>query len=173
MDPKPLKILGIDPGTARLGYALIDFQQTTQAVQLKACGVISTHKDYSDALRLKEIREDLEKIINEYKPDILSVEKIFFFKNLKTVISVAQARGVILEIGASSGMQIYEYTPLEMKKIITGSGTASKDEVAEYVHRYLKLEKKITPDDAVDAVGMAICFVRNDAMRLKRSAVLN
>ncbi len=155
------RILGIDPGTARLGYALVDFNVKTGAHTIVDCGIIQTHKDQSDADRLVEIRRDLDLLMNRYSPNVVSVEKLFFFKNLKTVIPVAQARGVIIELAASKQIPIYEYTPLEMKKIITGNGMAKKDLVSRVVHEAFKLDVKISPDDAVDAVGMALCYARS------------
>lgn len=156
------RILGIDPGTARLGYALVNFDKRTGFQEIIDCGIIQTHKDDSDAARLVEMRNDLESIIDSYKPTAVSIEKLFFFKNLKTVIPVAQARGVVLELAASKGIAIYEYTPLEMKKMITGNGMAKKDLVSKVIHEAFKLKSKISPDDAVDAVGMALCYLRMD-----------
>ncbi len=156
------RILGIDPGTARLGYALVDFDKRTGFQEIIDCGIIKTHQDDSDAARLVEMRADLEFIIERFKPTSVSVEKLFFFKNLKTVIPVAQARGVVLELAASKQIPIYEYTPLEMKKIITGNGMAKKDLVSKVVHEAFKLKTKISPDDAIDAIGMALCYARSD-----------
>ena len=169
---KNIRILGIDPGTARLGYALIDFNQRTCMPSIVDCGIIQTHKENSDADWLVEMRNDLEAIIDAYAPEIVSVEKLFFFKNLKTIIPVAQARGVVLELVASRRIPIYEYTPLEMKKIITGNGMAKKSLVSKIVHESFKLEKQISPDDAVDAVGMALCYARSD-MNFKKLLVRN
>ena len=160
-----MRILGIDPGTARLGYALVDFDKRSGFQEIIDCGIIKTHKDDSDAARLMEMRNDLESIIERYHPSIVSVEKLFFFKNLKTIIPVAQARGVVLELAASKGITIYEYTPLEMKKIITGNGMAKKDLVSKVVHEAFKLKSKISPDDAIDAIGMALTFIRRDLLR--------
>lgn len=150
-------ILGIDPGTARLGYAIIELLEKPSLID---CGIISTSKDDTDAQRLKEIRQDLAEIIKTHKPDLASVEKLFFFKNPKTIIPVAQARGVILEVAATHGLEVFEYTPLEMKKTITGNGMAKKDMVSEIIHRELGLSEQIKPDDAVDAVGLAFTYIR-------------
>ena len=160
-----IRILGIDPGTARLGYAIVDFDKANN-IELVDCGVIETCKSKSDAERLVEIREDLAVVLEKYKPELLSIEKLFFFKNQKTVIPVAQARGVVLEIAQSQALKIFEYTPLEMKKIITGDGMAKKDLVCDMVHTSLNLNTKIKPDDAVDAVGLALAFIRSDALKL-------
>lgn len=156
-----MRILGIDPGTARLGYSILDFDEKKCSLKLINCGIIQTRKIDEDSLRLKIIREDLLKIINEFKPEFASVEKLFFFKNPKTIIPVAQARGIILEACASSGIKILEFTPLEMKKIVTGNGGANKTIVSDVVHSMLDLNERIKPDDAVDAVAMAISASRS------------
>lgn len=156
-----LRILGIDPGTARLGFALVDCKDNS-FFQLIDCGVIETSKNTAEAKRLCEIKEDLEHLILKYSPSVAAIEKLFFFKNPKTIIPVAQARGVILETCAQKGLKIFEYTPLEMKKIITGQGLASKDLVSKIIHENLNLKTTIKPDDAVDAVGLALSFIRND-----------
>jgi len=152
-----MKILGIDPGTQRLGYALI-----TESKDLICCGIIQTFKENSDAQRLAEIRKDLTKLIDHYEPDILSVEKLFFFKNPKTIIPVAQARGVILEIAGSQKIPTYEYTPLQVKQILTGHGRAEKSLVAKMVEQEVNIKEKLKYDDAVDAIAIALCYLRMD-----------
>lgn len=166
-----VRILGIDPGTARLGYAIIDFDISARSLSLIDCGIIKTSKDDSDAIRLKIIRADLEKIINSFQPQYSSVEQLFFFKNPKTIVPVAQARGVILEVCATNGIEVHEYTPLEMKKMITGDGRAEKSLVSDIVHREFNLQKQIKPDDAVDAVALAMCFTRSPAVIARNEAI--
>ncbi len=107
------RILGIDPGTARLGYAIVDFDTRPHLV---TCGVITTDKSQKEEERLSEIRADLKTIINKYKPDTAVVEQLFFFKNPKTIVPVAQARGVIMELAATRGLKVFEYTPLQVKQ---------------------------------------------------------
>ena len=162
-----VRILGIDPGTARLGYAIIDFDTNSKKLDLICCGIIKTSKDDSDSTRLKIIRVDMENIINSYKPKFSSVEQLFFFKNPKTIVPVAQARGVILEVCATNGIEVHEYTPLEMKKMITGDGRAEKSLVSDIVHREFNLQENISPDDAVDAVALAMCFTRSPDLLLR------
>lgn len=152
-----MKILGIDPGTARLGYALV-----TDANEILCCGIVQTNKDKAEAKRLVEIRQDLIQIIEKFKPDVVSVEKLFFFKNLKTVIPVAQARGVILEVAASYDIPIFEYTPLQIKQIIAGQGRADKQLVHDILKKEFALEEDIKPDDAADAVAIAVSYLRLD-----------
>lgn len=156
------RIMGIDPGTARLGYAIVDFDLKTNQQFIIDCGIIKTSKSKIEAERLKEIRQDLVLLITQYKPSVAAVEQLFFFKNLKTVIPVAQARGVILEVAAAKHLRIFEYTPLEMKNLITGNGLADKNLVSKMIHEYFKLDKQIKPDDAVDAIGMALAYIRRD-----------
>ncbi len=159
MSEADFKILGIDPGNARLGYALIGADTS-----LLSCGVIETSKDLEEAKRLAEIRKDLMALIEDFDPDVVSVEKLFFFKNLKTIIPVAQARGVILEVAGSKGIAVYEYTPLQVKQILTGHGRAEKSLVAELVKKEFKIEEDIKPDDAVDAIAIAYSYLRSDHM---------
>jgi crossover junction endodeoxyribonuclease RuvC len=159
-----MRVIGIDPGTARLGFAILDFDKKNSAPVIIDCGIISTTKELSEAERLCEIRKDLQEILNIYKPEYAAIEKLFFFKNLKTIIPVAQARGVCMELLANQNLCINEYTPLEMKKIITGNGMAKKDFVSKVIHEFLELKQAIKPDDAVDAIGLALCFIRTKAM---------
>ncbi len=154
-----MRVLGIDPGTARLGYALIECEPGQPSL-LSTCGVIKTDKERSDALRLAEIRYDLASLIEKFKPQVMVVEKLFFFKNLKTIIPVAQARGVILELAGSYKIPVYEFTPLQVKQIITGQGRADKKLVAELVSREFGLLDGISSDDAADAVAIALCYQR-------------
>lgn len=171
MQTKAQRILGIDPGMARLGYAFVDYYGSNSQ-KIIDCGIIETHKDRSDAERLQEIRNDLQNLIHSNLPDLIAIEKLFFFKNPKTIIPVAQARGVILELAATEALKIFEYTPLEMKKIVTGDGVASKDFVSKIIHQEFKLEHKINQDDAVDAVGIALCCIRSDLSKLSSSELL-
>lgn len=157
-----MKILGIDPGTARLGYAVVESYPDGNLYELLQCGIVETSKFRSEPSRLHEIRTDLLSIITRFEPEVLAIEELFFFKNLKTVIPVAQARGVVLELVEEKSMKIYEYTPLQIKQVITGNGNATKAEVEHFVMNDLKLDHKIQPDDAVDAVAIALCFLRSD-----------
>ncbi len=153
-----MRVLGIDPGTARLGYAVLE---TVPSLKLITCGIIKTSKDQSASLRLAEIRKDLLQIINLYKPELVSVEKLFFFKNLKTIVPVAEARGVILEVAGTLSLELQEFTPLQVKQIITGQGRAEKSLVADIICSELGLSAGISPDDASDAVAIALCSIRN------------
>lgn len=147
-------ILGIDPGTAIIGYGLI---KKNEELELIKYGCIETAKSMPSAERLKKIYNQLNKLIKKYKPDIVAVEDIFFFKNLKTVISVSQARGVILLTAINSNIPISEFTPLQIKQAITGYGRAEKIQVQKMVKILLNLKKIPKPDDAADALATAIC----------------
>jgi len=147
-------ILGIDPGTAIIGYGLI---KKSEELKLIKYGCIKTAKNLATAERLKKIHKQLNSLIKKYKPDIVAVEDIFFFKNLKTVITVSQARGVILLTAINFNIPIFEYTPLQIKQAITGYGRAEKIQVQKMVKLLLSLEKVPKPDDAADALATAIC----------------
>lgn len=158
-----MRILGIDPGTARLGYAVVDYETASKKLKLIDCGIIQTSKKEIEASRLSEIRKDLLSIINKFNPEISSVEQLFFFKNPKTIIPVAQARGVILEVLNSNSIPIVEFTPLQVKQILTGQGRAEKSLVAKMVKLEFDLKEDIKPDDAIDAVAIALSFIRSQA----------
>lgn len=154
-----MKILGIDPGMAIVGYSIIDFDGDN--LSLLNSGSIKTLKTRSESQRLLEIFEDMITIIEKYKPDIASVEKLFFFKNQKTVMPVAAARGVIMMALEKCGVPAFEYTPMEVKQTLTGYGRAEKKEVEQMVK--IALDCNILPnlDDTVDAMAIAICHTRS------------
>lgn len=154
-----MRILGIDPGTATTGYGVIDLTGADSFGYI-ASGIIKTTADYTQSERLKMIRADMVEILQTYSPDIVAVESIFFFKNAKTLVPVAQARGVILEAAASSGINIVEYTPMQVKMNIAGYGRADKKEMQAMVAKLLDSAQVIKPDDASDAVAIAICHAR-------------
>ena len=154
-----MKILGIDPGMAIVGYGLIDIEESKPV--LLASGSIQTNKDLSDSKRLLEIYNDLSVIIEKYQPECASVENLFFFKNQKTVIPVAEARGVILTVLEKFDIPTYSYTPMEVKQVLTGYGRAEKKEVEQMVKIALGTEVLPKLDDTVDAIAIAICHSRN------------
>ena len=154
-----MKILGIDPGMAIVGYGLIEVEDSKPV--LLASGSIQTDKNLSDSKRLLEIFNDLSTIIEKYTPDCASVENLFFFKNQKTVIPVAEARGVILTVLEKYNIPIFEYTPMEVKQILTGYGRATKKEVEQMVKIALETDTLPKLDDTVDAIAIAICHSRN------------
>lgn len=154
-----MKILGIDPGMAIVGYGLIETSQDN--IELLTSGSIQTDKNLSDSKRLLEIFNDLSFVVEKYKPDCASVENLFFFKNQKTVIPVAEARGVILTVLEKFNIPTFSYTPMEVKQVLTGYGRADKKEVEQMVKIALNAEKLPKLDDTVDAIAIAICHSRN------------
>ena len=158
-----MKILGIDPGMAIVGYGLIDVEDgdNNKNIKLLTSGSIQTNKTLSDSKRLLEIYNDLSQLIEELKPDCASVEKLFFFKNQKTIIPVAEARGVIMTVLEKFNIPSFDYTPMEVKQVLTGYGRAEKKEVEQMVKITLGVEALPKLDDTVDAIAIAICHYRN------------
>lgn len=149
-----MRILGVDPGTGILGFGVIEVEKTK--TQLVDAGVIRTPIKEDDAVRLHNIYDELTDIIAETKPTIMSVEKLFFARNVTTAMTVAQARGVVLLCGKQSQLEIFEYTPMQIKMAITGYGKADKRQVQEMVRNVLKLNDILRPDDCADAVAAAL-----------------
>jgi crossover junction endodeoxyribonuclease RuvC len=148
-------ILGIDPGTATTGFGIIKL--TKIHPELVDFGVISTDKKLSDSERLKILGEDILELIKKHKPACVGVEKLFFTTNQKTAMSVSQARGVILYICQKAGVPILEFTPLQVKSYICGYGKADKKQVQYMVQKTFKLKSPPKPDDAADALAVALC----------------
>ncbi|MDD2891920.1 MAG: crossover junction endodeoxyribonuclease RuvC [Candidatus Gracilibacteria bacterium] len=146
-------ILGIDPGTTTVGFAVIE--KSGRNVSILNYGVITTPPKISIALKLQDITKDLEDLINTYHPTVCGIEKLFFFNNQKTGIDVAQARGAILLTLQKKGIQIYEFTPLQVKRGISGNGSAKKEQVQNALKIIFKLETIPKPDDAADAIAIA------------------
>ena len=153
-----MKILGIDPGMAIVGYALVEV--INDNIELLTSGSIQTDKKLDDSKRLLEIYNDLSQIVEKYEPDCASVEQLFFFKNQKTIIPVAEARGVILTVLEKFGIPTYSYTPMEVKQVLTGYGRAEKKEVEQMVKLTLQTDNLPKLDDTVDAIAIAICHSR-------------
>lgn len=147
-------ILGIDPGYAIVGYGIID---TTKKDMVVDYGAITTPKEDPMPVRLDAIDSSLKYLFEKYKPDVVAIEELFYFKNQKTVIPVAQARGVILLACQRYCGNIYEYTPLQIKQALTGQGRAEKAQVQYMVKAILGLNSIPKPDDAADALAVAIC----------------
>lgn len=163
-----MKILGIDPGTATVGWGIIE--EVNGKPKAIAYGHIATDKALPMPLRLQEIRDDLAVIIKEYQPDRAAVEELFFFNNQKTVITVAEARGVILLTLADFSLSIAEYTPLEVKQSLTNYGRADKTQMQQMVQRLLSLKEIPKPDDAADALAIALCHQSRYKMETLRES---
>lgn len=147
-------ILGIDPGYAIVGYGVIDTNKPDMVVDY---GAITTPKEDSMPVRLQAIEESLQYLFNKFKPEVVAIEELFYFKNQKTIIPVAEARGVIVLTCQKYCGNIYEYTPLQIKQALTGQGRAEKAQVQYMVKAILNLDSIPKPDDAADALAVAIC----------------
>jgi crossover junction endodeoxyribonuclease RuvC len=152
-----MTILGIDPGTATTGFGIIQSNKKSNDFTLVDFGVISTKKTSTDAERLKILADDLKSILKKYKPDCVGIEKLFFTTNQKTVMTVSQARGAILLICQTNNVPILEFTPLQVKSFICGYGKAEKKQVQFVVQKTFKLKSPPKPDDAADALAIALC----------------
>lgn len=163
-------ILGLDPGTALAGWGILD-TGTPHRVDTAVClgyGCITTDKSMTDSQRLLAIGNGLEALIEKYKPEIVGVEKLFFSRNQKTVMTVSQARGVLLYVIEQQGCQLMEFTPQEIKQSLTGFGGAEKAQMQKMVQLLLKLPTLPTPDDAADAVAVALTVAQHLALRVRR-----
>ncbi len=149
-----MRILGIDPGTGILGFGIIEIKN--RRPQMVDAGVIRTPVKEDDAIRLETIFDELTDIISANKPDVMSVEKLFFARNVTTAMTVAQARGVVLLCGRQAGLPIFEYTPMQIKQATTGYGKADKKQIQEMVRVLLGLSEIPKPDDCADALAAAL-----------------
>ena len=158
-----MRILGIDPGTGILGFGVIEADNAK--AQLVDAGVIRTPAKEDDAVRLQTIFEEITDIIAQSKPTVMSVEKLYFAKNVTTAMTVAQARGVVLLAGQQAGLEIHEYTPLQIKQALTGYGRAEKKQIQEMVRVILQLKEVPKPDDCADALAAAITHSMTSRLR--------
>ena len=154
-----MRILGIDPGTATTGWAIIEVKDTK--IKPIGHGFISTSKNNSEEERLLEISSDLDNIVKKYKPVEAAIEKIFFFKNQKTIIQVSQSRGAILLTLKRKNIKITSYTPLQVKQALTGYGRAEKKQIQVMTKNVLHLKSLPKPDDVADAIAIAICHANS------------
>jgi crossover junction endodeoxyribonuclease RuvC len=163
-----ISVLGVDPGIAITGYGVV--RQNQDVLEAVAYGVITTPAGWPLPRRLQHLYRELMALMKAYHPVEASVEELFFARNARTALSVGQARGVILLALADAGLLTYEYTPLQVKQAITGYGRASKEQMQEMVRLLLQLEAVPQPDDAADALAMAICHAhsRSTAERMAR-----
>ncbi len=155
--------LGIDPGTAICGYGLADM--TGNHLRPVYYGSVLTDKDMLPELRLKKIYDDLSAIIEHFHPHFMSIEKLFFNRNVTTAIPVGQARGVALLAAANHNLPVLEFTPMQIKQSVVGTGSASKEQVIYMVMHRLNIREKIKPDDTADALAAAICGVNTASAR--------
>lgn len=165
-----MRILGIDPGYAIVGYGAVEC--LSGKYRPLTYGAILTEAEESFPRRLETIYHDLLEILDTWKPEAVSIEKLFFYNNQKTAISVAEARGVILLALQKKNLPIFEYTPLQVKVAVTGYGGAGKLQVMEMTRRLLHLKEIPRPDDAADALAMAICHGQSAVALRRRSSFL-
>ncbi len=150
-----MRVLGVDPGTATTGYGIVE--NTLGDLTLRAYGAITTPAGQPLPRRLATLYEELSRLIVQHRPDAVAVEELFFQKNVRTALAVGQARGVALLAAAHADLPVYEYTPLQVKDAVVGYGKATKDQVQQMVAMLLGLDFVPQPDDAADAVAVAIC----------------
>ena len=158
-----MRVLGVDPGTATTGYGIVE--ETTGGLRVLVYGVITTPAKQPLSTRLQSIYRELSKIVQEWRPDEAAVEELFFSANVRTAMSVGQARGVVLLVLADCGVQLAEYSPPVVKQALTGYGGADKRQMQEMVRLLLQLDEIPRPDDAADALAVAVCHLHSARMR--------
>jgi crossover junction endodeoxyribonuclease RuvC len=154
-----MRILGIDPGFARMGFGVVDVESSTY--HLRDFGHVSTAKEEAHPQRLHQIATDLLELCQRWKPNLCAIEKLFFSKNVKTALKVAEARGVILQTLTRAGYPVVEYAPNEVKLALTGDGRADKQQMQKMVTLLLRLKNPPQPDDAADALALALCHAHH------------
>ncbi|MDD9269839.1 crossover junction endodeoxyribonuclease RuvC [Paenibacillus sp. GCM10023248] len=164
-----MRILGIDPGIAIVGFGFID-KIGSKLVPVQY-GSIQTQAHTDPGQRLKDVYDATTQLIEKYKPDAMSIEKLFFNRNVTTAFTVGQARGVMILAGVQAGLPIAEYTPLQVKQSVVGYGNAEKHQVQEMVKILLKLSQVPKPDDVADALAIAICHAHSSALQSRINEV--
>ena len=154
-----MRILGIDPGYGITGFGLVDAQRGQ--FQLLRCGAITTPAGMDFSARLEIIYEDMRQLLEVAKPDVVAIEELFFGQNVTTGIGVAQSRGVILLAIRQAGLPVYQYKPMQVKQAVVGYGNATKHQVQDMTKRLLHLQAMPKPDDAADAIAIALCHGRS------------
>jgi crossover junction endodeoxyribonuclease RuvC len=158
-----MRVLGIDPGTATTGYGIVE--ETADGLRALAYGVITTPAKHPLSHRLQTIYQELSGLVQEWQPDEAAVEELFFSANVRTAMSVGQARGVVLLALAEGGVELAEYSPPVVKKALTGYGRADKRQMQDMVRLLLQLDEIPRPDDAADALAVAVCHLHSAGMR--------
>jgi len=166
-----MRVLGIDPGVATIGFGVVDFQRTSQ--QLVQYGIITTPAGIPLSSRLLQLSRDMAELIGQFKPDEMAVEELFFSKNITTGIAVAHGRGVILLEAERLGIPVFEYTPMQVKQAVVGYGKAEKRQVMLMTQRLLRMKEIPRPDDAADALAIALCHGRSATSLLNTDRVFD
>ena len=161
-----MRILGIDPGYGITGFGLIEAQRG--ASRLLQCGAITTPAGMDFSVRLEIIYEDMRKLLEVSKPDAVAIEELFFGQNVTTGIGVAQSRGVILLAIRQAGLEVTSYKPMQVKQAVVGYGNATKHQVQDMTKRLLNLKEMPKPDDAADAIAIALCHARSSTSLLSQ-----
>ena len=161
-----MRILGIDPGYGIIGFGLVEGNRSQ--FQLLRCGAITTPAGMDFSARLEIIYEDMKQLLEVAKPDVVAIEELFFGQNVTTGIGVAQARGVILLAIRQAGIPFYEYKPMQVKQAVVGYGNATKHQVQDMTKRLLNLQQMPKPDDAADAIALALCHGRSSTSLLSQ-----
>ena len=161
-----MRILGIDPGYGTTGFALVEGERGQ--FSLRRCGAITTPPNTDFSARLEMIYEDMRQLLEVCKPDCVAIEELFFGQNVTTGIGVAQSRGVILLAIRQAGLPVYAYKPMQVKQSVVGYGSATKHQVQDMTRRILRLEKMPKPDDAADAIAIALCHARSSTSLLSQ-----
>ena len=162
-----MRILGIDPGYGITGFGLVDAQRGQ--FQLLRCGAITTPAGMDFSARLEIIYEDMRQLLEVAKPDVVAIEELFFGQNVTTGIGVAQSRGVILLAIRQAGLPVYQYKPMQVKQAVVGYGNATKHQVQDMTKRLLHLQAMPKPDDAADAIAIALCHGRSSTSLIARA----
>ena len=161
-----MKILGIDPGYGITGFGLVEAQRGQ--FRLLRCGAITTPAGMDFSARLEIIYEDMKQLLEVAQPDVVAIEELFFGQNVTTGIGVAQSRGVILLAIRQAGLEVYQYKPMQVKQAVVGYGNATKHQVQDMTKRLLHLQQMPKPDDAADAIAIALCHARSSTSLLSR-----
>ena len=161
-----MRILGIDPGYGITGFGIVEAHRG--ACRLVRCGAITTPAGMDFSARLEIIYEDMRQLLEVAKPDCVAIEELFFGQNVTTGIGVAQSRGVILLAIRQAGLEVFSYKPMQVKQAVVGYGNATKHQVQDMTRRLLRLEKMPKPDDAADAIAIALCHARSATSLLGR-----
>ena len=162
-----MRILGIDPGYGITGFGLIEAQRGS--TRLINCGAITTPAGMDFSARLEIIYEDMRQLLEKAKPDAVAIEELFFGQNVTTGIGVAQSRGVILLAIRQAGLEVTSYKPMQVKQAVVGYGNATKHQVQDMTRRLLQLEKMPKPDDAADAIAIALCHARSSTSLIAKA----
>ena len=162
-----MRILGIDPGYGITGFGIVDADRGN--CSLVGCGAITTPAGADFSARLEMIYEDMRALLEKTKPDAVAIEELFFGQNVTTGIGVAQSRGVILLAIRQAGLQVYSYKPMQVKQAVVGYGNATKHQVQDMTKRLLHLEKMPKPDDAADAIAIALCHARSSTSLIAKA----